>query len=93
MQNSQKNILAGISFLIKLHAGNLKLSKVATGDKGVSSGVGVEVGVTPLPPTFLKLVGILTKYVGKISWPHVVGKFGVFYHKKRNAEFYQYPVP
>ena len=27
-----------------------------------------------------------------MSWPNVVGKFGVFYHKKRNAEFYQYPV-
>ena len=56
--------------------------------KGVPSGGG---GVTPL--TFLKFVGILTKCVGKISWPNVVGKFGVFYHKKRNAEFYQYPVP
>ena len=55
---------------------------------------------SPLPPpppphthTFLKFVGILPKYVGKISWPNVVGKFGVFYYKKRNAEFYQYPVP
>ena len=42
---------------------------------------------------FLEFVGILTKCVGKISWPNVVCKFGVFYHKKRNAEFYQYPVP
>ena len=50
----------------------------------------------PLPfllPTFFELVGILTKYVGKISWPNVVVKFGVLYYKKRNAEFYQYPVP
>ena len=29
-----------------------------------------------------KFVGILTKCVGKTSWPNVVGKFGVFYHKK-----------
>ena len=43
--------------------------------------------------TFLEFVSILEKYVGKISWPNVVGKFGVFYHKKRNAEFYQYSVP
>ena len=35
----------------------------------------------------------MTKCVGKISWPNAVGKFGVFYHKKQNAEFYQYPVP
>ena len=47
----------------------------------------------PPPPTFLKFVGILTKCVGKISRPNVVGKFGVYHHKKRNAEFYQYPVP
>ena len=47
----------------------------------------------PPPPNFFKLVGILTKYVGKISWTNFVVKFGVFYHKKRNAEFYQYPVP
>ena len=33
------------------------------------------------PPTFLESVGILTKRVGKISWPNVVGKFGVFHHK------------
>ena len=56
----------------------------------------------PLPPphththththTFFKFVGILTKCVSKISWPNVVSKFGVFYHKKRNADFYQYPV-
>ena len=32
LQNSQKNIFAGISFLIKLQGGNLKLSEVATGD-------------------------------------------------------------
>ena len=30
--NSQKNIFARISFLIKLQAGNLKLSEAATGD-------------------------------------------------------------
>ena len=30
--------------------------------------------------------------MGKIFWPNVVGKFGILYHKK-NAEFYQYPVP
>ena len=41
--------------------------------------------------TFFKFVGILTKCVSKISWPNVVSKFGVFY-KKRNADFYQYPV-
>ena len=33
--------------------------------------------------TFLKFVRVLTKCVGKISRPNVVGKFGVFY---------QYPV-
>ena len=43
-------------------------------------------------PFFLKFVGILTKCVGKTSWPNVAGKFGVFYHKKWNAESYQYPV-
>ena len=32
LQNSQKNVLAGVSFLIKLQAGNLKLSEAATGD-------------------------------------------------------------
>ena len=35
----------------------------------------------------------MTKCVGKTFWPNVVGKFGVFYHKKQNAEFYQNPVP
>ena len=57
---------------------------------------GVAGATIPPPPThtlFLKSVSILTKCVGKISWPNVVGKFGVFYHKKRNAEFYQHPVP
>ena len=29
-QNSQKNVFAGVSFLIKLQAGNLKLSEAAT---------------------------------------------------------------
>ena len=32
LQNSQINIVARVSFLIKLQAGNLKLSEVATGD-------------------------------------------------------------
>ena len=36
----------------------------------------------PPPPTFFKFVVILTKCIGKISRPDVVGKFGVFYHKK-----------
>ena len=48
-------------------------------------------GVTSSPPhthththnthSFLKFVSILTKYVGKISRPNVVGKFRVFYQK------------
>ena len=50
------------------------------------------VGACNTPPTFLKFVGILTKCVGKISWPNVVGNFGEFYHIKRNAGLYQYPV-
>ena len=32
LQNSQKNIFPGIPFLIKLQAGNVKLSEAATGD-------------------------------------------------------------
>ena len=32
LQISQKNVFAGVSFLIKLQAGNLKLSEAATGD-------------------------------------------------------------
>ena len=32
LQNSQKNVYAGVSFLIKLQAGNLKLSEAATAD-------------------------------------------------------------
>ena len=32
LQNSQINIFPGVSFLITLQAGNLKLSKAATGD-------------------------------------------------------------
>ena len=49
--------------------------------KGVpSGGGGVGVGVSP---NLLKYVGILTKCVGKIWRPYVVGKFGVFYHKKK----------
>ena len=35
----------------------------------------------------------ILKCVGKISWPNVVSKFGAFYHKNRNAEFYQYQFP
>ena len=30
--------------------------------------------------------------VSKISWSNVVSKYGVFDHKKQNADFYQYPV-
>ena len=40
---------------------------------------GVAGGVTP--PTSLKF-GYLTKCVGKIFEPNIVGKFGVFYAKK-----------
>ena len=40
-------------------------------------------GVAPL--TFLKF-GILTKCVNKISRPNVVGKFGLFYHKKKEMQ-------
>ena len=59
--------------------------------KGVSSdGRG---GCNTPSPIFFKFVSILTKCVGKIYWPNVVGKFGVFYHKKRNAGLYQYLVP
>ena len=32
LQNSQKNIFAGVSFLIKLKAKNLKLTEVASKD-------------------------------------------------------------
>ena len=32
LQNSQKNIFAVVSFIMKLQAGNLKLSGAATGD-------------------------------------------------------------
>ena len=32
LQNSQKNVFAGVPFLIKLQAGNLKLSEAAVGD-------------------------------------------------------------
>ena len=32
LQNSQKNIFSGVSFLIKLQTGNLKPSETATGD-------------------------------------------------------------
>ena len=32
LQNSQKYVFAGVSFLIELHAGNLKLSETVTGD-------------------------------------------------------------
>ena len=33
LQNSQKNIFAGILFIIRLQAGNLKLSETAIGDE------------------------------------------------------------
>ena len=33
LQNSQKNVFFRISFLIKLHTGNLKPSEAATGEK------------------------------------------------------------
>ena len=46
----------------------------------------------PPTPTCLKFVGILAKCEVKIARPNVVGKFGVFYHQKQNAEFYQNPV-
>ena len=32
LQNSQKSIFAGVFFLMKLQAGNLKLSEAANGD-------------------------------------------------------------
>ena len=32
LQNSQENVFAGVSFVIKLPAGNLKLSEAATRD-------------------------------------------------------------
>ena len=32
LRNSQKNIFAGVSFYIKLHAGRLKLSEAVTED-------------------------------------------------------------
>ena len=32
LQNSEKNVFAGVPFLVKLHAGNLKLSEAAAGD-------------------------------------------------------------
>ena len=32
LQNSQKNIFTGVSFIIKVHPVNLKLSEAATGD-------------------------------------------------------------
>ena len=32
LKNSQKNTFAGISFVIKLQAGNLRLSEATTGD-------------------------------------------------------------
>ena len=32
LKNSYKNIFAGVSFLIKLHTGNLKFPEAASGD-------------------------------------------------------------
>ena len=37
------------------------------------------------PPTFLKFVSSLTKSVGKMSKCNVVGKFRIFYNKKRKC--------
>ena len=55
--------------------------------QGCASGVGCGRGYnTPPPPSFLKFVGILTKCVGKISRPNVVGKFGELYHKKAKSK-------
>ena len=42
---------------------------------------------------FWNLPVFLTKCVDKISRPNVVDKFGVFFDKKWNTEFYHYPVP
>ena len=39
LQISQKNVFAGVPFLIKLQAGNLKLSEAATGDVLLKKGV------------------------------------------------------
>ena len=39
LQNLKKNIFAGVSFLIKLQTGNLKLSEAATGGSSVKQGV------------------------------------------------------
>ena len=38
-------------------------------------------------------VSILTKCVGKISWPNVVGKFGAFYHKITKCRVLSIPSP
>ena len=79
----------------KKHPNNVLICYLNTRTCRAGEGIG---GVTPPPPplhptTILGFVGILAKCVGKFSWPNVVGKFGVYYHKKQNAEFYQYPVP
>ena len=54
------------------------LSTYMQGRTERGNGVGVGVGVVTPSPLFLKSVDILTKCVGKISWPNVVGKFGLF---------------
>ena len=54
--------------------------------------------IPPSPPpththTFLKFVVILTKCVGNISRPNVIGKFGVFYHKKMKCRILSISSP
>ena len=43
--------------------------------------------IPPSTTTYFKSVGILKKCVGKISWPNVVGKFGVFIIKKEMQNY------
>ena len=59
--------------------------------KGVRAGVCVSVYVC------VCVCVCVCRYFDKICrWNFLtrcLGKFGIFYHKKWNAEFYQYPVP
>ena len=76
----------------------LKNPRKSTGDGVLSRAsvcvcvcVYVQGGVTPPSPThlhFFEICRFFKKCVGKTSWLNVVHKFGVFYHKIRNAEFY-----